>query len=79
MASAGNGPVSQSWAAPASNGGVTITSYRVYRGTSTGGEALLTAGGCKTQNQAHHVVRHPGADLGDYLLAERLRQQHTIT
>jgi PKD repeat protein len=45
-ASAGNAQISLSWAAPASNGGVSITSYRVYRGSSTGTETLLTAGGC---------------------------------
>jgi hypothetical protein len=45
-ASAGSGQVSLSWAAPASNGGVSITSYRVYRGTSAGTETRLTAGGC---------------------------------
>lgn len=45
-ASAGNGQASLSWAAPVSNGGVAITSYRVYRGTASGTETLLTAGGC---------------------------------
>jgi PKD repeat protein len=45
-ASAGNGQVSLSWAAPASDGGVSITNYRVYRGTASGGETLLTSGGC---------------------------------
>jgi PKD repeat protein len=45
-ASAGNGQVSLSWAAPASNGGVNITSYKVYRGTSSGTENVLTSGGC---------------------------------
>jgi PKD repeat protein len=45
-AGAGSGRVSLSWAAPASNGGVSITSYRVYRGTSPGTETLLTGGGC---------------------------------
>jgi PKD repeat protein len=45
-ASAGNAQVSLSWAAPASNGGVNITSYRVYRGTASGGETLVTGGGC---------------------------------
>jgi PKD repeat protein len=45
-AGAGNGQVALSWTAPASNGGVTITSYRVYRGTSPGTETLLTSGGC---------------------------------
>src|SRR5262249_1402835 len=45
-AKAGNGKVSLSWTAPASNGGVAITSYRVYRGTASGTETLLTSGGC---------------------------------
>jgi len=45
-ASAGNGQVSLSWTPPASNGGVNITSYRVYRGTASGSETLLTTGGC---------------------------------
>ncbi|MBV9381924.1 MAG: fibronectin type III domain-containing protein [Streptosporangiaceae bacterium] len=45
-ASAGNGQVALSWTPPASNGGVNITSYRVYRGTSSGTETLLTSGGC---------------------------------
>ena len=45
-ANAGNAQVSLSWTAPASNGGVAITSYRVYRGTSSGAETLLTTGGC---------------------------------
>src|SRR2546421_1350421 len=45
-ASAGNAQISLSWAAPASNGGVSITSYKVYRGTTSGAETLLTAGGC---------------------------------
>ncbi len=43
---AGNGQVTLNWTAPASNGGVNITSYRVYRGTSSGSETLLTTGGC---------------------------------
>jgi PKD repeat protein len=45
---AGNGQVALSWTAPASNGGVNITSYRVYRGTSSGTETLLTSGGCSS-------------------------------
>jgi PKD repeat protein len=45
-AGAGNAQVTLSWTAPASNGGVNITAYRVYRGTSSGSETLLTSGGC---------------------------------
>ena len=45
-ASGGNAQASLSWTAPASNGGVNITSYRVYRSTSSGTETLLTSGGC---------------------------------
>jgi PKD repeat protein len=45
-ATAGNGQVSLSWTPPASDGGVNITSYRVYRGTASGGETLLTGGAC---------------------------------
>jgi PKD repeat protein len=43
---AGAGKVSLSWTAPSSNGGVNITSYKVYRGTTSGSETLLTSGGC---------------------------------
>src|SRR5262249_27646524 len=42
----GNGQVSLSWTAPADNGGVNISSYRVYRGTTSGGGTLVTTGGC---------------------------------
>src|SRR5260370_20748470 len=42
-ASAGNGQISLSWAAPANNGGASITSYRVYPGSSTGTASLLTS------------------------------------
>lgn len=45
-ASPGNGQVSLSWTAPANNGGVEISGYRVYRGTASGGETLVTTGGC---------------------------------
>jgi len=36
---AGNGSVSLSWSAPASDGGSAITGYDVYRGTTAGGES----------------------------------------
>ncbi len=45
-ATAGTGKVSLSWTAPSSNGGVNITSYRVYRSTTSGTETLVTTGGC---------------------------------
>ncbi len=42
---AGNGTVSLTWSAPASNGGAPITDYAVYRSTSTGTEAFLAKTG----------------------------------
>jgi fibronectin type 3 domain-containing protein len=43
-ATAGNQTVSLSWTTP-SNGGSPITGYAIYRGTSPGGESLLTTTG----------------------------------
>jgi Fibronectin type III domain len=45
-ATGGSGQVALSWTAPASNGGVDVNAYRVYRGTSSGSETPLATGGC---------------------------------
>ncbi len=42
QAAAGSGSISLSWLAPASDGGSAVTNYKVYRGTSSGSETLLT-------------------------------------
>ena len=44
-AAAGSNRVSLAWTAPASDGGATITGFKVYRGTVSGGEQLLTTVG----------------------------------
>src|SRR5206468_5422957 len=40
VATGGNAQVTLTWQAPGSNGGSPITNYRIYRGTSSGGETL---------------------------------------
>ncbi|MEK6963266.1 MAG: fibronectin type III domain-containing protein [Nanoarchaeota archaeon] len=42
LAASGTTSTTLSWNVPSNNGGMSITSYRVYRGTSSGGESLLT-------------------------------------
>jgi subtilisin family serine protease len=41
-ATAGNASVALAWSAPSSDGGAAISGYQIWRGTASGGEALLT-------------------------------------
>jgi len=54
-ASAGNTTAHLSWTVP-NNGGSTITSYNIYRGTTSGGEALLTSVGGNTTSYDDNAV-----------------------
>lgn len=42
----GNLQVALSWTIPSTNNGGAITSYKVYRGITSGGETLVASGGC---------------------------------
>ena len=44
-ATPGNSEVALVWTAPSSNGGSSITNYKLYRGTTSGGETLLATSG----------------------------------
>ncbi len=51
IANAGNGNVVLTWSVPANNGGTTVTGYKVYRGTTPGGQGatpIATLGGVLT-------------------------------
>ena len=43
---AGDGQSRLSWSAPSSNGGATITMYKVYRGTTNSNASIVTTNGC---------------------------------
>ena len=45
QASAGNGAVTIQWTDPQSDGGSAITNFKIYRGTTAGGETLVTTVG----------------------------------
>ena len=47
-AAAGDGSVTLQWSPPSSDGGAAITNYNIYRGTTSGGETLLTQVGNTT-------------------------------
>jgi CSLREA domain-containing protein len=55
-ATAGNATVGLQWSAPASNGGAAITNYKVYRGTASGSETLLTTLGNVTSYSDNAAV-----------------------
>ena len=58
-ATAGNGSVALTWTAPASDGGSPISGYEIWRGTTSGGESLLTTVGVTTDlHRLHRQQRH---------------------
>ncbi len=45
------------WSTPASNGGASVTNYRIYRSTASGAETLLTTVGSTTSFVDGNVAR----------------------
>jgi fibronectin type 3 domain-containing protein len=56
-ATAGTAKVSLRWSAPSSNGGASVTNYRIYRSTASGQETLLTTIGSTTSFADTAVTR----------------------
>jgi subtilase family serine protease len=56
VASGGSAVINLSWAAPSSNGGSAITGYKIYRGSASGAETLLTTVGTSTSYSDSAVV-----------------------
>ena len=52
-----NGKIVLTWTAPSANGGSTITSYSVYRGTATGAESTTAIGNCTALNYTTRMSR----------------------
>ena len=71
-ATGGNATVHLSWTVPA-NGGSPITGYRVYRGTSAGGE--LAAPLATFGEHCYHLRRQRGHERHDLLLPSRRGQR----
>jgi predicted phage tail protein len=55
-ASPGNGQVTLSWAAPASDGGASISGYEIYRGTRPGGESSVPVNGTPVQATSYTLT-----------------------
>ena len=55
-ASPGNGQVTLSWTAPASDGGAAISGYEIYRGTSPGGESSVPVNGTLVPSTSYTVT-----------------------
>ena len=56
-ATAGTTKVTLKWSTPASNGGASVTNYRIYRSTASGAETLLTTVGSTTSFVDGNVAR----------------------